>query len=328
MRGQGQYYSTSGWSRGWVVPGGQDKSGYPIDKDKYKNMLDQADMTTYSKQYVRYTKKLDALRNAIIEYMINMPLDKSIGSGWGSGIQYAIRYFEDAIYSFEKLQEAIERILTNENLTDEEKNHWIQEEFDGSKSFNSITDLRVNIEKSWKELNNFKDKALKKMDESLEDEVDEDPMAKLAKKHNLDILTPMGVEPGSMRVSGTVRDLDNFYKEAEAAGLLKLEESQEKILDEKLTMHDFPEFKEIAEEVGLVTAEDLERFRKEEMQPGESELDAIKRYRDELVASGVDLSMLKNESLTEGAVKDLDLDLQNGESFESILKSEFILLKK
>ena len=56
----------------WLLTKGQDKSGYPIDKDKYKKMLDQADMQTYGRQYERYTKKLEALRSAIIDYMSGM----------------------------------------------------------------------------------------------------------------------------------------------------------------------------------------------------------------------------------------------------------------
>ena len=158
----------------------------------------------------------------------------------------------------------------------------------------------------------------------LEEATEDDPMAKLARKHNLEILSPMDTEPGSMRIAGTVRDLDNFYREAEETGLLKLEET--------LTMHDFDEFKEIAKEVGLVTAGDLETFRAEEMQPGESELDAIKRYRDELIDAGVDLTSLRNESLQEGTVKELSQDVQdakdNENDFIQILKDKLVPLKK
>lgn len=93
-------------------------------------------------------------------------------------------------------------------------------------------------------------------------------------------------------------------------------------------MHDFSEFRRIAKEVGLTTAGDLIRFRKEEMQPGESELDAIKRYKSELVDSGVDLSKLINESLNEGIFKDIAIDLEDGEDFVSILKRDLIPAKK
>ena len=124
----------------------------------------------------------------------------------------------------------------------------------------------------------MKEKATKRnsLSETLDSE--EDEMAKLAKKHNLDILSPMGGNPGEMRVSGAVKDLDAFYREAEELGILGECLHPVKV-EEALTMHNFDEFKAIADEVGLVTAEDLERFRKEEVQPGEDELTAIKRYK-------------------------------------------------
>ena len=166
-------------------------------------------------------------------------------------------------------------------------------------------------------------------------------MAKLAQKHNLDILTPMDVEPGSMRISGTVRDLDNFYREAEELGLLKLEDSlnekfEVKDLDhlkeigDKLNLtltSDIDEFRKIADEIGL-NDEDLDTFIKEEMSKGENGLEAIKRYKEELIASGIDLSKLKTESLNEGVMKDLAIDLDAGEDFISILKRDLVPLKK
>lgn len=42
----------------------------------------------------------------------------------------------------------------------------------------------------------------------------------------------------------------------------------------------------------------------------------------------MNLSKLKLESLNEGAMKDLDLDLKSGEDFISILKRDLVPLKK
>lgn len=106
--------------------------------------------------------------------------------------------------------------------------------------------------------------------------------------------------------------------------------SCEKVLaniEESLNYKDFMEFKSIADEVGLKTAGDLERFRKEEMQPGESELEAIKRYRQELIDAGVDLSKLVNESLQEGAVKDVAIDIEAKEKELKDLESSLHQLK-
>jgi hypothetical protein len=133
----------------------------------------------------------------------------------------------------------------------------------------------------------------------------------------------MNGSPGEMRVSGLVKDLDAFYREAEELGILGECLHPVKV-EESLTMSNFDEFKAIADEVGLTTAGDLERFRKEEVQPGEDELTAIKRYKQELIDSGVDLSKLINE----GAFKDIAIDLDAGEDFISILKRDLVPAKK
>lgn len=57
---------------------------------------------------------------------------------------------------------------------------------------------------------------------------------------------------------------------------------------------------EIANQVGLKIPGDLETFKREEMQEGETLLMALERYKQELIDAGVDLSKLVNESLQEG----------------------------
>ena len=338
----------------WDQTKGQDKSGYVLKPDKYKNMLDQADMSTYGRQYDRYTKKLMDLKDAIVVELQNMRVDKSIGHGWGSGLQYALRYLEDAINSYENLQKEIERILSYKDLTDEEKNKYIQDEFDANKSFNSISELRKDIEKAWKELNGYKEKLNSiNNDNVLEEDVilpdvDSDKLQKLAKKHNVDILSSMG--NGDLRLSGAGADLMKFYQEASEKGLWEVDPS----LYEELNMHNFPEFKEIANSLGMTTAgdiklwrekypvqddyesdliamkfykedveeiakqvglkipDDIETFKREEMQEGETLLIALERYKKELIDAGVDLSTLVNESIIRYPngmeVTDVDLD--------------------
>ena len=306
----------------WAVTKGQDKSGFEIDAEKYKKKLDSADMKTYGIQMERYAKKLNSLRLEIVDFISNMRVDRSIDS-WGSGISEVIRYFEDAIFRYERLQKDIDDIINDSDRSDEQKNNHIQRLFDSNGYFGSIKDLRDNIESAQDKLRQVKEKAAKRnsLSETLDSE--EDEMAKLAKKHNLDILSPMGGNPGEMRVSGSVKDLDAFYREAEELGILGECLHPVKV-EEALTMHNFDEFKTIADEVGLTTAGDLERFRKEEVQPGEDELTAIKRYKQELIDAGVDLSKLINE----GAFKDIAIDLDAGEDFISILKRDLVPAKK
>ena len=150
----------------------------------------------------------------------------------------------------------------------------------------------------------YTDDSNSNLEEAIKPNIESEELKDLAQKHNIKILDAMS--NGDLRMEGAGADLMKFYQEAEQLGLWQVDPSLYECndrVDETLTMHDFDEFKAIADEIGLVTAEDLERFRKEEMQPGESELDAIKRYKQELIDAGVDLSKLVNESLQEGAVK-------------------------
>lgn len=166
------------------------------------------------------------------------------------------------------------------------------------------------------------------LEEAIKPNIESEELKALAQKHNIKILDAM--ENGDLRMEGAGANLMKFYQEAEKLGLWQVDPSLYECNDkvnETLTMHDFDEFKAIADEVGLVAAEDLERFRKEEMQPGESELDAIKRYKQELIDAGVDLSKLVNESLQEGAVKEIAVDIEAKEKELADLKGQLDQLK-
>ena len=64
------------------------------------------------------------------------------------------------------------------------------------------------------------------------------------------------------------------------------------------------EFLVIAEEIGLETQEDYERFCKEEVEPGETITQAIKRYRDEINDLELDESVLFESSVDKDKVLD------------------------
>ena len=166
------------------------------------------------------------------------------------------------------------------------------------------------------------------LEEEIKPNIESEELKALAQKHNIKILDAMN--NGDLRMEGAGADLMKFYQEAEKLGLWEVDPSLyecDNTVNETLTMHDFDEFKAIADEVGLVTAGDLQRFRKEEMQPGESELDAIKRYKQELIDAGVDLSKLVNESLQEGAVKEIAMDIEAKEKELADLKGQLDQLK-
>lgn len=325
-------------SKKWVNASTLDKSGYLIDKDKYKKMLDQADMETYGNQYIRYTKKLEALRDAMIKYMSTMSLNKT-KSSWESSLQQVVKYFEDAIYNFEKLQADIDSILKAEDLTDEEKNKHIQRLFNSNNAWSSgIVELRQDIESAWNQLKKLEDNLNENLifeeNSAPEEDKDENPMVKLAKKHNLEILSPLNKNPGAMRIFGTVRDLNNFYKEAYSLGLLDFEDDVDDLYDSKEiveslklnSIEEANEFKKIATEIGL-KKKDLKNFIKEELE-NKTGLVAIKEYKQELIENNIDLSILNNKNLIEGVMSDLDIEVQNGATFSSVLENELIPLKK
>lgn len=169
-----------------------------------------------------------------------------------------------------------------------------------------------------RQLNNSIDESVcsdvETVEEAIRPNLASEELQALAQKHNIKILDAM--YNGDLRMEGAGADLMKFYQEAEKLGLWQVDPSLYECngkVNETLTMHNFDEFKAIADEVGLVTAGDLERFRKEEMQSGESELDAIKRYKQELIDAGIDLSKLVNESLQEGAVKEIAMDIASKE---------------
>lgn len=66
------------------------------------------------------------------------------------------------------------------------------------------------------------------------------------------------------------------------------------------------EFLEIAEEIGITDQKSYEQFVANEVEPGETYTQAIKRYKQELIDAGVDLSKLTEGKLEEIAVRNID----------------------
>lgn len=90
------------------------------------------------------------------------------------------------------------------------------------------------------------------------------------------------------------------------------------------------EFINIASEIGMTTAKDFEKFKIEELggekPTAENLLAAIKKYKQELVDSGVDLKNLK-----EGVMSEIDLEIQNAggkENYKKELEKEISKLER
>ena len=80
----------------WNMTRGQDKSGYKLDPEKYKRMLDQADLSTYSRQFDRYAKKLELVRQEIMSLLMQIEM-KNYSGRWGASLQSIMSKFEDAL---------------------------------------------------------------------------------------------------------------------------------------------------------------------------------------------------------------------------------------
>lgn len=93
------------------------------------------------------------------------------------------------------------------------------------------------------------------LEESIKPNIESEELKALAKKHNIKILDAMS--NGDLRMEGAGADLMKFYQEAEKLGLWQVDPS----LYEELNMHNFPEFKEIADSLGMTTAGDIKLWR-------------------------------------------------------------------
>lgn len=68
----------------WKLTKGQDKSGYLLNPDKYKNILDDIDLNNYSTILDKYYNKLNNLKNEIQNKLSNWDIKKSKTPKFGS----------------------------------------------------------------------------------------------------------------------------------------------------------------------------------------------------------------------------------------------------
>lgn len=110
-----------------------------------------------------------------------------------------------------------------------------------------------------------------------------------------------------IKVSNKLHQLDKFINTAKKNGLLenmdldKISEAMNEELDEGLSTAEFEELKSLAAEIGMKTGADLNKFAEEEKLPGESMLDALRRYRDDL---GDDFELIDEEFSTNSLIEE------------------------
>ena len=310
----------------WVTNRGYDKSGYKINKDKYKEILKKLKAENYQASIEEALNKLEDYRSRLIKAIssINLKDSKNLNV-----LRSASDYLYRMVESYTDIVKALERIESKDGLSEETKKESIRWEI---KYFlDKFTEYEEEL-KSY--LSNLKSK-----DESLSESfVAAEDIAKYQEYVDYDMKTYgeiSNVTNRKLKESGlevvkddhgdyvvTVKEKDGKVECIHSEILKESEESNVGLLTD--------EFIEIALEIGMVTNKDFERFKAEELNgekpTAENLLAAIKRYKQELIDSGVDLKNLK-----EGVMSEMDLEIQNEggkENYKKELEKEISKLKR
>lgn len=133
-RGRGQYQNDYGT---WVTARGQDKSGYPLDPNKYVRKLNDVGLDNYSARLERMYQQIEAIRSELIRVMTNVDLINPnyrevshFGYGTSSDIADAVDDFAHAIGEYKSLLRDSERIVSRKDTNSEEDiNKWLSDTF-------------------------------------------------------------------------------------------------------------------------------------------------------------------------------------------------------
>lgn len=310
----------------WVTNKGYDKSGYKINKDKYKEILKKLKAENYQAAIEETLNKLEDYRSRLINVLSSMNLKDSKDL---SAVNLTSDYLYRMIESYTDVVKALERIESKNDLSEEDKKSAINWEV---KYFlNKFTE--------WEE--DFKRYLVKiepKTECLGESFVAAEDIAKYQEYVDYDMKTYgeiSDVTNRKLKESGlevvkddhgdyvvTVKEKDGKVEGVHPEILKESEESNVGLLTD--------EFIEIALEIGMTTNKDFERFKAEELggekPTAENLLTAIKRYKQELLDAGVNLKDLK-----EGVMSEIDLEIKNAggkEEYQKELEKEVSKLER
>ena len=310
----------------WVTNKGYDKSGYKINKDKYKEILKKLKAENYQAAIEETLNKLEDYRSRLINVLSSMNLKDSKDL---SAVNLASDYLYRMIESYTEVVKALERIESKNDLSEEDKKSAINWEV---KYFlNKFTEYEEDLKR-------YLVKIEPKTECLGESFVAAEDIAKYQEYVDYDMKTYgkiSDVTNRKLKESGlevvkddhgdyvvTVKEKDGKVECVHPEILKESEESNVGLLTD--------EFIEIASEIGMTTNKDFERFKEEELggekPTAENLLAAIKRYKQELVDSGVDLKNLK-----EGVMSEIDLEIQNAggkENYKKELEKEISKLER
>ena len=299
----------------WLTNRGYDKSGYKINKDKYKEILKKLKAENYKASIEEALTKLDGYRSRLINILSSMDLKSSDRL---NDLSRASDYLYRMIESYSEVVKALERI-ESKDLSEEQKKESI--EWEVKYFLNKFTEYEDDLKECLVEI----EPKTECLGESL---ITAEDLAKYQEYVDYDmknygeisdVTNRKLIESGLEVVKDdhgdyvvTVKEKDGKIEECIHPEILK--ESEE---DNVGLLTD--EFVEIAMEIGMTTNKDFERFKREELDgekpTAENLLAAIKRYKQELIDAGVDLKNLK-----EGVMSEIDLDIQNAGGKEEYKK--------
>lgn len=310
----------------WLTNRGYDKSGYKIDKDKYKEILKKLKAENYQSTIEESLNKLEDYRSRLIKAISSINLKDSSKL---RDLNRASSYLYDMIESYSDIVKALERIESKDGLSEEDKKEAINWEI------KYFLDKFASYEEELKSyLSNLKSK-----DESLSESfVAAEDIAKYQEYVDYDMKTYgeiSNVTNRKLKESGlevvkddhgdyvvTVKEKDGKVECIHSEILKESEEDNVGLLTD--------EFVEIALEIGMTTNKDFERFKAEELggekPTAENLLTAIKRYKQELLDAGVNLKDLK-----EGVMSEIDLEIKNAggkEEYQKELEKEVSKLER
>lgn len=300
----------------WLTNRGYDKSGYKINKDKYKEILKKLKAENYQAAIEETLNKLEDYRSRLIKVLSSMNLKDSKDL---SAVNLASDYLYRMIESYTEVVKALERIESKSDLSEEDRKSSINWEV---KYFlNKFTEYEEDLKRYLVKI----EPKTECLGESL---IAAEDLAKYQEYVDYDMKTYgeiSDVTNRKLKESGlevvkddhgdyvvTVKEKNGKVEECIHSEILK--ESEE---DNVGLLTD--EFVEIALEIGMTTNKDFERFKAEELNgekpTAENLLTAIKRYKQELLDAGVDLKDLK-----EGVMSEIDLEIKNAGGKEEYQK--------
>ena len=328
----------------WLTRTGYDKSGYPLNPDKYKKVLDNVGLKGYEARLERYYNRIEKIRIQVINILSNINI-KSKDRKDSDRIYYITKYFTNVLDTYTDILKEIDSIINHPKYNDVDKEAEISCIFQDQGWGPTIGKLRKDLEKAEEEIKAIEDHFINVPKQTVEENIIPDTEEDwITIQEDLDeslelnefaaaLMTGIGTSIGAGLVGALQKILNKEPKAKKSKWIdykdYLIEKTPEKefnvydshgnlIKDNlhtiKAAKHfikdlfnntnvdsDTNEFDKIAEEVGLTEEVDLEEFRKNELLEGESELDAIKRYKQELIECGV---------MNEGAMKDIAQEVE------------------